>query len=64
MPLLGAKPTPVCLPDFVKLLAVVEIQLRHAVIVGDEQIGMPGAAQIGRRGRQRPAAAVDAHLAR
>ena len=47
---------------FMKALAVIEIELGNSVVVGDKQIGMPGAAQVrGRRG-QRPAPAVDANF--
>src|SRR5262245_19834687 len=50
-------------PDLAKLLAaLVEEQLRDAVIVGDEQIGITRSAQISRGRGQRPAARFDAEL--
>ena len=52
------------LPDFVKSLAVVEVELGHAVVVGDKQIRMAGAAQVRGRGGQCPAPAVDAKFLR
>ena len=50
------------LAHFVEPLAVVKVKFRNAVIVGDKQVGMPGAAQVCGRSGQRPAAAVDAKL--
>ena len=65
MPLFGALPTPRLLADLAKLLAaLVDVELRDAVVVGDEEIGIAGAAQVGGDGGQRPAAAVDAQLLR
>src|SRR5689334_8990770 len=48
--------------DFVKLSAIVEIQLRDPVVVGDEKIGMTVSAQVRNRCRERPAMRVDAEL--
>ncbi len=47
---------------FMEALAVVQIKLGHAVVVGDEQVGMAGAAQIRCGGCKRPATAVDSDL--
>src|SRR5262245_54375145 len=44
------------------LTAVVEEQLRDAVIIGDKQIGITRSAQIGRDRGQRPPARLDAEL--
>ena len=41
---------------------VVEIELGDTIVVGDEEIGIACAAQIGCRAGQRPAAAADASL--
>src|SRR6185503_9716167 len=43
-----------------KLLAVVEIEFRDSVVIGDEQILIAGATQIRRRCSQSPSSRVDA----
>src|SRR5271154_4299473 len=47
---------------FMEALAVVDIKFGDAVIVGDEQVRVPSAAQVGRNGCQRPATTVDANF--
>src|SRR5450755_4619481 len=48
--------------DFVKALAVVEVQFGNAVIIRYEQIGVAGATQVRSGGSQSPAAAVDSEF--
>ena len=44
------------------LAAFVQIQLGDAVVVGDEEIGMTGASEVGGDGGERPAAGVNAEF--
>ena len=46
----------------VEALAVVEVELGNAVVVGDEEVGVAGAAEVGGGGGERPAMALDAEL--
>src|SRR5580698_3348639 len=61
-PALGRKAHSSFFAAFVKVSTVIEIKLRDAVVIRDEEIGMSGTAQIGRGAGQRPAVAVDAGL--
>ena len=56
------KPTPVCFADFAKLFAVVEVELRDAVVVGDEKILLP-VPRRSARPRPAPSAACRSRLA-
>src|SRR5258707_231654 len=47
---------------FAEPLAIVEIKLGDAIVVGDEQVRMPGSAQVCRGSSQRPTPAIDAHF--
>ena len=49
-------------PDFAKVPALVDEELRHAVVVGDEEVRVAGAAQVRGDGGQRPAPRRDAGL--
>jgi hypothetical protein len=62
MPLFGVRPDAGRLGHVHEALAaVVGVELRHAVVVGEEEIRIAGAAQVGCRDRQRPAPARDPH---
>ena len=62
-PTLGRKTNARLFADFAETYAaVVEIQLRDAVIVGNEQVWIAAPAQISRGRGQGPAAALDAQL--
>ena len=50
------------LAGLAEAIAIVEVDLRYAIVVGDKQVGTTCAAQVRRRGGQRPAPAVDAEL--
>src|SRR6202043_3215619 len=49
-------------PYFVKADTVVEVELGYAIVIGDEQIRMPGPAKARGARRKRPATAIDAEF--
>src|SRR5439155_22424089 len=50
------------LADVTESSPVVEVELGYAIVVGDEEIRMTGAAQVRRGGRQRPTPTVDSQF--